>query len=169
MPARSFWMPHLERVHIRVIIVMIVATLLFIVSKQILVSRYLDISDYYTYQGTAGPFSAVIGSDGKVSLGPPISRIRAGETMGWTTTSCFSAPIDGYFVANFVRATDGVAVQSKSEIFVGTKCGPSNGSVVIPNDIDPGQYSLRREMVLRPPKGPPISSELPAIHIEVIR
>lgn len=132
---------------------------------------YLDPRDLYTYRGTSGPYT-VESINGVLSVNKdkPISKIKAGDYIGWETTLCTRSDVSAVVHNELINDT---TKKNTAQIDIYYKpgfreCGAANIIKLIPLDTPPGSYSILRSILLTPPSGTPRSAATPPINIEVL-
>jgi hypothetical protein len=124
----------------------------------------------FDYQGTSGPFAIVLDGQDYVA-GAPISTVKRGGLLGWTTTLCIHKGAEGLGVTELVKLSPNEEeIVNRVETPIagdGLRCGARTIARLVPVDAPIGYYEVRRQLLLSVngrPK-PPVS--LQSLHIRV--
>ncbi len=132
--------------------------------------EWFDPRDYYTYQGTSGPFALVADAEGSAHAGQPISRVHAGSSFGWISRLCYASGVNVRASVELRDENTGAVVNQRETVATPDdhRCGDKLAQMQVPADAAPGLYSAERTLVIQPSSGPPVSTTLPPIEIEVL-
>jgi hypothetical protein len=135
-----------------------------------LLSRDDPGASLYDYQGTAGPFS-IVASGKDFVVDAPISSVRRGGLVGWTTTLCIHKGVSGLGVTELVKVSPNEEeVVNRVETPIagdGSRCGPKTLSRLVPLDAPFGRYEIRRQLLLSVAGRPRPPIALQSLHIRV--
>lgn len=136
--------------------------------------RYFDPRDYYAYQGTAGPYEVLTDDQGHTDPGPAITAARPGQAFGWLASLCLDENASMLVELDLVRLAqtgfpEAVVAHKESALTpVSKRCGVRFNVWSVPPGSLPGQYEVRRRVVIRPNTWFPIFGDFPPVAIAVL-
>jgi hypothetical protein len=136
---------------------------------QVVRLNVVDTRQYYTYQGTEGPFEGIV-TDGELVAGPPKSTVKPGEWVAWRTTICFAAGVAVTADITLRALPNGRPLQMRyTKVVADTRCGPRVKGLQMPVDVPEGDYAIERLLLIEPDNAPAVSVRVPSIEFHVTR
>lgn len=136
--------------------------------------RYFDPCDFYAYQGTEGPFEVLTDDQGHTDPGPALTVAHAGQAFGWIVNFCMNEGVSISYDFDLVRLAQAgfpeavVAHKDGSLTPASRRCGPRLNVWSIPPGALPGEYEVRRRVVLRAGTWFPIIQSFTPVSLAVL-